>query len=538
MAPFASDAEGIIGGGGMNTTIGLLLLLSFVVSLAALGTLIWAIANHQLNVSRDDAASIFLKNEAGQFDAPSIDASSGDAAHRFDAQRAGIDAPGRRVVLLAASMSIVFLITGSLFGVLASLKMHMPDWLASSALTTFGRARTIHLNLVAYGWLSVAGVGVALWLIPRIFHTPLRRPAMAYAGACLWVLGVIAGVTAIGAGWNDGLEWLEIPWQIDIVLAIGGFLLAWPVVETAWHRQVQHIYVTGWYFLAALVWFPVLFIIANLPGVHMGVQQATMNWWFAHNVLGLWLTPLGVGTAYYLIPKIIGKPVYSYSVSLLGFWGLALFYSQVGIHHLIGGPVPTWVVTLSVVHSVMMFIPVIAVAVNQHTTVIQNFWAFRQSMALRFVWTGALMYTAASFQGSLEAIRAVNSITHFTHYTVGHAHLGAYGFVSLVMFGAFYYMMPHLTGKPWPWPRMIGLHYWLTLLGFGIYFVALSVGGFFQGIALLDPEASFARITQDLMPYLQARSLGGSIMTLGHILFGVHFFALLMSKGSFKGAAA
>src|SRR3546814_6393569 len=119
----------------------------------------------------------------------------------------------------------------------------------------------------------------------------------------------------------------------------------------------------------------------------------------------------GFGRFLFFSPKTIGKPIYSHSLSLLGFWGLALFYSQVGIHHLIGGPVPTWVVTLSIVHSVMMFIPVIAVAINQHVTVAQNFWAFKESMALRFVSTGALMYTAASFQGSLEAVRAINSIT-------------------------------------------------------------------------------------------------------------------------------
>src|SRR5690606_28963693 len=217
---------------------------------------------------------------------------------------------------------------------------------------------------------------------------------------------------------------------------------------------------------------------------------------------------------------------------LLGFWGLALFCSQVGIHHLIGGPVPTWVVTLSIVHSVMMFIPVIAVAVNQHVTVAQNMWAFKQSMALRFVWTGALMYTAASFQGSIEAVRSVNSITHFTHYTVGHAHLGAYAFVSVVLFGAFYYMMPHLTGKRWPWPKLISLHYWLTVVGFAIYFLTLTVGGFFQGMELLDPDVAFADITRNILPYLEGRSLGGTMMTLGHIILGIHFFALLLVKRS------
>jgi cytochrome c oxidase cbb3-type subunit 1 len=313
---------------------------------------------------------------------------------------------------------------------------------------------------------------------------------------------------------------------------------------TARHRRSHHIYVSGWYFLGGLVWFPILYLIANLPYVHVGVQQATMNWWYAHNVLGLWLTPLGVGTAYYLIPKIVGKPIYSYSLSLLGFWGLALFYSQVGIHHLIGAPVPTWLVTLSIVHSVMMFVPVIAVAINQHVTVARNMWAFKQSVALRFVSIGALMYTLASFQGSIEALRAVNSVTHFTHYTVGHAHLGAYGFTTMVLFGAFYYMLPYLAGRDWPWPCLLKLHFWLVVVGFGIYFVALSIGGIVQGLGLLEVGRSFASITRATIPYLQARSLGGVLMTLGHVVFAGHIAALLFGKGvarhglSAAGAAA
>jgi len=521
----------------MMSTLGFLLAISFVVSLVALGVLIWAIVNKQISAGKKEASLIFLDGEAGTMDDPSsASAQAVQDAHRFDVERAGIDKPGARVVLVLSTVSIFFLIVGSIFGVIASLKLHMPDWLAEYAFTTFGRARTIHLNFVAYGWLSVAGIGVALWILPRIFRTPLRRPKMAYMGGALWALGVLCGGIAVGSGWSDGLEWLEFPWQIDVILALGGAMMAWSAVETAMHRDVHHIYVSGWYYLAGLIWFPILFFIANIPGLHLGVQQATMNWWFAHNVLGLWLTPLGVGTAYYLIPKIIGKPIYSYSVSLLGFWGLALFYSQVGIHHLIGGPVPTWVVTLSVVHSVMMFIPVIAVAVNQHVTVAQNMWAFKQSMALRFVWTGALMYTAASFQGSIEAVRSVNSITHFTHYTVGHAHLGAYAFVSVVLFGAFYYMMPHLTGKRWPWPKLISLHYWLTVVGFAIYFLTLTVGGFFQGMELLDPDVAFADITRNILPYLEGRSLGGTMMTLGHIILGIHFFALLLAKRPAEGS--
>lgn len=512
----------------MNTSLSYLLIISFVVSLVALGFLIWAIVNQQIKAGKKEASVIFLEGEEGAPD--DVTSFDSPALHQFDVEREGIDRPGQSLVLSLISIATFFLILGSLYGAMASLKLHMPDWLVSQDFFTFGRARTVHLNLVAYGWLSVGGLAVVMWIVPRIFHTPLRRPRMALWGGVIWAIGVLAGATAISKGWTDGLEWLEIPWQIDILLVIGGFFLAWPVIDTAINRKSQHIYVSGWYFLAALVWFPILFLVSNIPGLHLGTQQATVNWWFAHNVLGLWLTPLGVGAAYYLIPKIIGKPIYSYSVSLLGFWGLALFYAQVGIHHLIGGPIPTWVVTLSIIHSVMMFIPVIAVAINQHTTVIQNFWAFKKSMALRFVATGALMYTAASFQGSLEALRSVNSVTHFTHFTVAHAHLGVYGFVSVVLFGAFYYLIPHLLKRPWPSPKLITLHYWFVVLGFGIYFFSLTIGGWLQGLALLDIGSVFAQITRNTIPYLEARSVGGIVMTLGHFIFAYQFMAILRSS--------
>lgn len=509
-------------------SIGLLLALSFLVSLLALGFLVWALANRQLRMDQSQARAIFT---AGEIGSPGEAVPDSDPARlHFDNSQAGIDRASRAPVLALVVGGVVWLLVGSVFGLIASLKLHWPDWLVEQAPLTFGRVRAMHLNLVVYGWLSMTGIATAIWIVGRMFHTYLRLPWLVLVGSVVWNLGVLLGVAAIAHGWTDGEEWLEIPWQVDVLLALGGACFAIPVVATASRRNVHHIYVSGWYFLAALCWFPVLFVIANLPGLYAGAQEATVNWWFAHNVLGLWLTPIGVGAAYYLIPKIIGEPIYSYSLSLLGFWGLALFYSQVGIHHLIGGPVPTWVVTLSVVHSVMMFVPVIAVAINQHVTVVRNLWALKTSIPLRFVSLGAVAYTAASFQGSLEALRSVNTVTHFTHYTVGHAHLGAYGFVSFVLFGAVYYMLPRITGRAWRWPALLTVHFWLVVAGFSIYFLALSIGGIQQGLAMLDITRPFADSVALTIPWLQARSIGGTLMVLGHLLFVCNVLALLLTR--------
>jgi cytochrome c oxidase cbb3-type subunit 1 len=147
------------------------------------------------------------------------------------------------------------------------------------------------------------------------------------------------------------------------------------------------------------------------------------------------------------------------------------------------------------------------------------------------------MYTLASFQGSIEALRTINTVTHFTQYTVGHAHLGAYGFVSFILFGAVYHMGPRLTGRQWPAPALIKAHFWLVVIGFAIYFFALTIGGVLQGLAMLDATRPFADSVTVLAPYLEARSVGGGLMTLGHLIFAAHFIALL-AKGRAPQAGA
>jgi cytochrome c oxidase cbb3-type subunit I len=391
---------------------------------------------------------------------------------------------------------------------------------------------------VIYGWASMAGIGVALWMLPRLLKTALVGGHYAVVGAAVWNLGVAAGATAIVLGWTDGMEWLEIPWQIGGLLVVGGALAAVPLLLTLRKRTVDHLYVSVWYLAAALLWFPILYLVAKAPYVHFGVEAAIMNWWFAHNVLGLWLTPLGLAAAYYFIAKVLGRPIYSYNLSLIGFWALAMFYSQVGIHHIIGSPIPTWLVTVSVVQSVMMIVPVFAVAINQHMTVLGHFAALKHSPTLRFVVLGAMLYTLVSLQGTLEALPYFNRVTHFTQYTIAHAHLGVYGFFSMVMFGSIYFLMPRVAEREWPYPRLIALHFWLVTIGLGVYFVSLTVGGLLQGLAMLDPARPFLESLTVTLPYLTARSVGGMLMTLGHFIFAYHFLALVLKRGPQRVGAA
>jgi len=319
-------------------------------------------------------------------------------------------------------------------------------------------------------------------------------------------------------------------------MVIGLTMVSLWTIATFQQRREKHVYVTLWYCFGAVFWMPWLYTVAVMLIVVMpatGVVQATTNWWYAHNVLGLWLTPIAVGSAYYLIPKVIGRPIYSYYLSIVGFWALALFYSWAGMHHLVGGPLPAWMVSASIVGSMMMFIPVLAVALNHHMTTAGNFQHLRYSPTLRFIVFGAMAYTVTSFQGSIEALRSFSEVAHFTHYTIGHAHLGVYGFYTMIMFGTMYYVVPRLTGWEWASSGLIRVHFWTTAVGITIYFTGLTVGGWYQGLDMnLNSNIPFMRTVLNTIPYLWSRSVGGSLMTIGHFVFAGLFVMNLLKLGT------
>ena len=529
------------------------LLGAFLLSIIGLFVFIWSMRKGLLIENPTAASVIFAPGEIGQVDDPALVESAqrsmqiaareeGDTGSKADASeiqdRIESDRSSSFPVFMFIAFACFWLLIGSAAGLISSIKLHAPDFLTSQAWLTFGRTRTIHLNAVMYGWLANSCLAVIVWLLPRLLRTRLRGAPWAMLGGTFLNAGFAAGIGAIAMGWSDGMEYLEIPWQIGIFIFAGFAFVILPALFTLANRRVEHLYVSVWYFVAAMLWIALLYLVAKLPGVHTGVQQATTNWWFGHNVLGLWLTPVSVGAIYYFVPKIIGRPIRSYNVSLLGFWTLAFFYGQVGGHHLIGGPIPGWVITLSIVQSMMMIIPVIAFTINQGGTLWGRMYLARYSPTLRFMMFGGLMYMASSLQGSIEALRSVNDVAHFTHFTVAHAHLGAYAFVTMVMFGAIYFMLPRVLNWEWPYPKLITLHFWLAAVGIAIYFVWLTIGGWLQGKAMLDAARPFMDSVKVTLPYLEARSIGGALMTLGHLVFVGHFFAMALRFGPHRTGAA
>jgi cytochrome c oxidase cbb3-type subunit 1 len=460
---------------------------------------------------------------------------SGTSIEQSRAERLEIDRAALKPVGMFIGTSLIWLLLGSFLAIGASIKLHNPNFLAEADWLTFGRVRPAHLNTVAYGWLSTAGIGIGLWILSRLCRVPIKDHTSLTLAAIFWNLGNVIGTWGILRGDATSIEWLEYPGYAIPPLLISFAFVLMAAISLIRRRPAGHIYVSQWYILAGFFWFPLLLLTAQGLLVWNPVQgpaQAPINWWFAHNTLGLWFTPIALAAIYYLIPKVIGKPIHSYYLSIVGFWALAFFYAWAGMHHLIGGPFPAWLISASVVASVMMFVPVIAVAINQHSTMKSSFAAVWWSPTLRFIVFGGISYTAVSFQGSLMAIRSINHVTHFTHYTIAHSHLGAYAFASMVFFGAIYYMMPRLLGREWPSAWLIRGHFWCCAIGVIIYFVSLTIGGWLQGLELNKKETPIIEIVQLTLPYLKARTWGGSLMTLGHVFFAISFVWMLFKKRS------
>jgi cytochrome c oxidase cbb3-type subunit 1 len=449
-----------------------------------------------------------------------------------------VDASMRNPAILFLVSGVLWLLAGTVFALMAAIKMTNPEFLGHIEWLTFGRVRSAHLNAMIYGWGNNMIFAVAPWIMGRLCRTRIRHTSILYVAGVFWNIAITIGIIGILKGDMIGVEWLEMPAYVTPLVAITYALIGvWVIIAFRW-RQSGHVYVSQWYLLAAFFWLPWLYTVAQIMLVFepaTGVVQSLTNWWFAHNVLGLWLTPIGLAAAYYFIPKVLGRPIHSYYLSVIGFWSLALFYNWAGVHHLIGGPVPAWVISAGTVASVMMVIPVLVTAINHHLTVVGHHREGWRSPTIRFVVFGAINYTATSLFGSAMALRSVNEVTHFTHFTVGHAHHGVYGFFTMIMFGSAYYMMPRLLKKEWPSAFLIKTHWWMCALGILLMVFALQVGGWIQGIQLnaLDedgiPKYNFLEVVANTLPWLHMRSVSGLMLTIGHIAFAINVFWMIFN---------
>lgn len=471
---------------------------------------------------------------AGLKDEPPLSAQHISRDDVEQVERALIDASTRVPVLMFYTSAIFWLLVGTLLAGFTSFKLHSPDMFSDFALLTWGRVRPAHMNVMIYGWASMAGMGTAIWLMARLCRTTLRHPLLLVTGAAFWNLGVLLGVSGILLGESTGYEWLEFPAYAAIVLFVAYLLvISWAVLMFRFRRG-DNTYITQWYLLAAFLWFPWLYASAQVMLFVVpvqGVMQAAVTWWYANNVMFLWLGAIGLGTAYYMIPKVIGRPVYSYHLATIGFWTYALFASWTGMQRLVDGPFPAWMITASIAAMILCIIPVATVGLNHHMTMRGYFPLMRYSPTLRFTVFGAISYTVFSAVGVLISLRSVARIVQFSEISVGYTHLGLYAFFTMVMFGSMYYIVPRLVGREWRYASLIKLHFWSSVYGVGLMVLMLLAGGLVQGLSMNDTTLSFAESTQAILPYLRGRSVAGILLTVSHFIFAYHFGLMLLGLG-------
>ena len=462
---------------------------------------------------------------------PAVSAAASDVEQL---ERARIDASTRVPVLMFYASAMVWLLIGTLLAGFISFKLHSPDWLSDVSFLTWGRLRPVHMNVMVYGWASMVAMGTAIWLMARLCRTTLRHPLLIVTGIWFWNIGVLIGVIGILTGYSTGYQWLEFPPYAALVLFVAyALIISWAVLMFRFRRGEQ-IYITQWYLLGAFLWFPWLYAAAQAMLFIVpvqGVMQAAVGWWYANNLLFLWLGAIALGTAYYMIPKVIGRPVYSYHLATIGFWTYALFSSWTGMQRLVDGPFPAWMITASIAATILTVIPVATVGLNHHMTMQGYFTVMRYSPTLRFTVFGAMSYTVFSVVGILMSLRSTARYLHFSEASVAYSHLGLYAFFTMVMFGSMYYIVPRLVGREWRYATLIKLHFWASAYGVGLMSLMLLVGGLAQGVTQNDPSMSFIQSVSSALPYLRGRTVAALLLTVSHFIFAFHFGLMLFGLG-------
>ncbi len=432
--------------------------------------------------------------------------------------------------------AVFWLLVGTVLSLISSVKLTNPTFLASWEWLTFGRVHPAVLNAMIYGWSCNAAFAVALWIMARLCRARIRGDGLLLTAGLFWNIAVAVGIGGIISGDMIAVEFLEMPAYVTPLMLLSYLAISvWGIIAFR-YRRCEQIYVSQFYILAAFFWFPWLYTVAQIMIVFAparGVVQSIVGAWYAHNLMWLWLTPIGLAAAYYLIPKVLGRQIYRYKLAIPGFWALALFSSWAVMRNLTGGPVPAWVISASIAAGFFVIIPVVITSLNLLVTAFGNFNRVKRNPTLRFVVFGTVSFTLAGLMGSITALRTINEVTQFTHFTAGQSQLFSYAFFSMVMFGSIYFLMPRLLGRDWPSVRLINWHFRACSAGIVIAIAALLMGGWIQGLQMnaLDesgaPVYDFLKVVGYTVPWLRVRLAGEVLLFAGHLAFAVNFSWLL-----------
>jgi cytochrome c oxidase cbb3-type subunit 1/cytochrome c oxidase cbb3-type subunit I/II len=375
---------------------------------------------------------------------------------------------------------------------------------------------------VLFGFVTPGLLAAAFYYVPRLLRTELFSQRLGVATALLWNLTLAAAVVSLSLGQSQGREYAELIWPVDLLVVLMFGLVVFNLLMTVRQRREPVLYVSIWYVCAGVVLTSLTYALGNViwqpdTGALLGIPDAILLWFYGHNIFGLLLTPLSLGVAYYVIPIVTRNPLYSHTLSLLGFWALLVVYTHIGTHHLLQVPVPTWLKVVAIVDSIAMVIPVMAFLINIWYTARGKLGEIHADIAGKFIFTGTIWYFFVSIQGSIMALPQVQRITHFNNWVVGHAHIGVLGFAGMIALGGLYYILPKLTGKPLYSRFLADLQYWLVLIGITGFLVILTTVGLIQGNAWFNGETVYRVLPEIHLYYVLRLSAGLAIVCGAYI---------------------
>ncbi|MBK9082608.1 MAG: cytochrome-c oxidase, cbb3-type subunit I [Rhizobiales bacterium] len=450
-------------------------------------------------------------------------------------------------VKFAALISMFWGIAGFLVGVIIALQLAYPVMNLDLQWIQFGRLRPLHTSAVIFAFGGNVLLATSFYVVQRTSHARLAgdlAPWFVILGYNFFIL--IAG-TGYLLGISQSKEYAEPEWYSDLFLTVVWVAYLLVFLATLWKRKEPHIYVANWFYLAFIVTIAVLHLgnNATIPVsifsaksyiVWAGVQDAMFQWWYGHNAVGFFLTAGFLAIMYYFVPKRANRPVYSYRLSIVHFWALIFLYIWAGPHHLHYTALPDWAQTLGMTFSIMLWMPSWGGMINGLMTLSGAWDKLRTDPVLRMMVVSVAFYGMSTFEGPLMSIKVVNSLSHYTDWTVGHVHSGALGWVGFVSFGALYCLVPWLYNRPGLYSlKLVNWHFWIATLGIVLYISSMWVAGIMQGLmwraytSLGFLEYSFIETVEAMHYFYVIRALGGALFLVGALIMAWNLYKTITS---------
>ncbi|MFN5511672.1 MAG: cytochrome-c oxidase, cbb3-type subunit I [Burkholderiales bacterium] len=438
------------------------------------------------------------------------------------------------VVRQFAIMTVVWGVVGMLAGVWIAAQLAFPALNFDIPWLSYGRLRPLHTNAVIFAFGGCALFATSYYCVQRTCHARLFGGPLVAFTFWGWQAVIVAAAVSLPLGYTSGKEYAELEWPIDILITLVWVSYAIVFFGTVAKRRVQHIYVANWFYGAFILTVALLHVVNSLAvpagfmksySIYAGVQDAMVQWWYGHNAVGFFLTAGFLGMMYYFVPKQIGRPVYSYRLSIVHFWALIFTYMWAGPHHLHYTALPDWAQSLGMVFSLILLAPSWGGMINGIMTLSGVWHKLRDDPILRFLIVSLSFYGMSTFEGPMMSIKTVNALSHYTDWTIGHVHSGALGWVGLISMGSLYYLVPRLFGRERMYSmRAIEVHFWLATIGIVLYAVSMWISGVTQGLMwrAVEPDGtltySFVESVKASYPYYYVRLFGGLLYLTGMLI--------------------